>query len=573
MSSLIKLGSIISPFFRLKNWIGRKISQPIRQYFAPKPSDHTFALTEWNDGPIVQTKYGSVDGFSDGNTWCWKGIPYATPPVGNLRWKAPLDPIPWLGTRKTKKFGNSAAQVVMIMGAVGSEDCLYLNIWRPKSSERELPVYMYIHGGGNSIGSSATTSYYGNAVAEKSDMLYISVNYRLGAMGWFMHPAVTSTGTPEDQSGNYGTLDLVKSLEWIRDNITAFGGDPNNITIAGESGGAFNVLSLLASPSAQGLFHRAVVESGIASVWSPEEAITQSKKLLVALLVKDKKAANEEEAEKYISEMQNGEINEYLHSKSAYTITKNIPTMDFGMALWRTIFADGAVIPTNGYNVFSTDEWPNKVPVIIGCTKDEMKLFGHFRKDSSLSAKEYDLVWTYHSMLWRANGVDTPASKMASNGKTPVFVYRFDWGSPDENGISVLPGNKGQVLGAHHGAEIPFFLGTGESEFAILIGKTHTKDNQLGREKLTDLCMNYLANFARSGNPNDNGLPHWPTWNNTEGKDKGLVLDADLTDLKISYLNERITSQDVIERINSDLDEPLRGKVLTMLDNFIGFQE
>ncbi|MFW9787896.1 MAG: carboxylesterase family protein, partial [Candidatus Thorarchaeota archaeon] len=151
------------------------------------------------------------------------------------------------------------------------------------SSETELPIYLYIHGGGNSIGSSATPSYYGNAVAEKSNMLYISVNYRLGVMGWFLHPAVTGSGTPEDQSGNYGTLDLVKSLEWVRDSISAFGGNPNNVTIAGESGGAFNVLSLLVSPVAKGLFQRAVVESGLSLVWSTNEAITQSHRLLVAL--------------------------------------------------------------------------------------------------------------------------------------------------------------------------------------------------------------------------------------------------------------------------------------------------
>ncbi len=551
----------------------RAISPSIKRYFAPKPSDHTYVVGDWKNEAIVQTKYGQVSGYSDKGTWCWKGIPYATPPVEKLRWKAPLDPVPWLGIRRTRKFGNSAAQVMLILGPLGSEDCLYLNIWRPKTSETELPVYLYIHGGGNSIGSAATSSYFGNTVAKKSNMLYVSVNYRLGAMGWFFYPAVTGTGSPEDQSGNYGTLDLVKSLEWIKDNITAFGGDPNNVTIAGESGGAFNVLSLLVSPSAQGLFHRAVVESGIASVWSTEEASTQSEELLVALLIKDRKVANEGEAQKYISAMQNDEINEYLRSKSAFTITKGIPTMDFGMAQWRTIFADGAVIPKDGYDVFSSGDWANKVPVIIGCTKDEMKLFGHFRKDTSLSAREYDLVWGYHSTLWRANGVDNPASKMTSKSEIPVYVYRFDWGSPDENGVSVLPGNKGQQLGAHHGAEIPFFLGTGGSEFALLIGKTHTKDNQPGREKLTDLCMNYLANFARSGNPNNDRLPQWPKWNNTEGKDKVLVLDADFADLKISYLSDRITIQDTIERINSNLEEPLRGKVLTMLENFIGFRD
>jgi hypothetical protein len=134
--------------------------------------------------------------------------------------------------------------------------------------------------------------------------------------------------------------------------------------------------------------------------------------------------------------------------------------------------------------------------VIIGCTKDEMNLFGYFIEDLPLSSR----IWDYHSMLWRANGVNKPASEMTANSNVPVYVYRFDWGSPDNKGVSVLTRNKGQELGAHHGAELPFFLGTSGSDFALLIGKTHIKDNQIGREKLKDLCMNYLANFARVGN-------------------------------------------------------------------------
>ena len=565
----MKYASLLSPLFRLKNYLDRTISQPLRRHFAPKPSDSTYELSNWNNEVTVRTKYGVVLGFSDKGTWCWKGIPYGTPPVGELRWKAPLDPIPWLGTRKTTKFGNSAAQIMLIMGPTGSEDCLYLNIWRPKSSETELPVYLYIHGGGNSIGSSNTPSYFGNTVAEQSNLLYISVNYRLGAMGWFKHPAVTGSGSPEDQSGNYGTLDLIKSLQWVRDNIKAFGGNPNNVTIVGESGGAFNVLSLLISPSAKGLFHQTIVESGLTSVCTIEEAKAQSERLLVALLIKDRKAANEEEAVKHISEMQDNEINTYLRSKSAFTITKNIPTIVLGMAQWRSIIADGTVIPAEGYKVFSSGEWANKVPVIIGCTKDEMNLFGYFIKDLALSSK----VWYYHSMLWRANGVNQPASGMTSNSNVPVYVYRFDWGSPDDKGISVLPKNKGQELGAHHGAEIPFFLGTSGSDFAMLIGKIHTEGNRIGREKLKALCMNYLANFARTGNPNNSNLPYWPTWNNTEGKDKVLILDADFNDLRLSYSSEKITIQDVLGLVNSEFEEPERGQILTMLEEFIPFKE
>jgi para-nitrobenzyl esterase len=230
-----------------------------------------------------------ISGLSDKNSWCWKGISYATPPVGPLRWKAPLDPTPWIGTRKARKFGNSAAQIMPIIGPTGSEDCLYLNVWHPKTSETELPVYLYIHGGGNSIGTSADVIYHGKAVVEKSNLVYVSVNYRLGAMGWFIHPAITSNGSPEEKGGNFGTLDLIKALEWVRDNITAFGGDPDNVTIAGESGGAFNVLSLLISPSAKGLFHHPIAESGLSFIWSIKTAEDQSLDLLISLLIKDRK--------------------------------------------------------------------------------------------------------------------------------------------------------------------------------------------------------------------------------------------------------------------------------------------
>jgi para-nitrobenzyl esterase len=198
-----------------------------------------------------------------------------------------------------------------------------------------------------------------------------------------------------------------------------------------------------------------------------------------------------------------------------------------------------------------------------------MKLFGYFRDTPPVNTREYDLVWNYQSMLWRANGVDDPASKMASHSDASVYVYRFDWGSLDSDGQSVLPGNKGRELGAHHAAEIPFFLGMGTDQLALLLGRIHTKRNQPGREKLTDLCMNYLANFAKTGNPNREDLPRWPTWENTEGTDKVLVLDADFNDLKLSYLTDAISVQSVLDLVNSESEEPERGKVLAMLEGFI----
>jgi len=571
MRLIMKLSYLFVPFIRLGNLIKRTLSRYFSRLHALKPSNTTFKIGSWNNNALVQTKYGLISGATDKNSWCWKGIPYATPPIGPMRWKTPIDPTPWIGTRKTRKFGNSAAQIMPIIGPTGSEDCLYLNIWRPKTLETKLPVYLYIHGGGNSIGTSADVSYYGIAVAEKSNLLYISVNYRLGAMGWFIFPAVTGTGSPEDKSGNFGTLDLIKALVWVRDNIEAFGGDPNNVTIAGESGGAFNVLSLLISPTAKGLFHRAIVESGLSFIWSTKTAEAQSINLLITLLIKDRRAKDQEEAHKVIDKMSEKEVNDYFRSKSAFKIIKSIPTRDFGMADWRTIFTDGTVIPKEGYSVFSTGEWANKVPLIIGCTKDELKLFGYFRKDPKHRTREYDLIWGYRSLLWRVSGLDSLVCPMTSNSTVPIYAYRFDWGSPENDGLSVLPKNLGRDLGAHHAAEIPFFLGMGMGSLSLILGKTHTKRNRLGQEKLTDLCMNYLANFARSGNPNGEDIPYWSAWDNTEGKNKILVLDAGFEDLRLSYLKDTLTVQTVLDLINLELKEPERGSVLTILNDMIPF--
>ncbi|MFW9948865.1 MAG: carboxylesterase/lipase family protein [Candidatus Thorarchaeota archaeon] len=571
MPLIMKLAYFFIPFIRLGNSTKRAISNYINDLNALKPSNTTFKLSSWNNEALVQTKYGLISGLSTKKFWCWKGIPYATPPVKPLRWKAPLDPTPWVGIRKTRRFGNSAAQFMLILGPIGSEDCLYLNIWRPKTLEIKLPVYLYIHGGGNSIGSSAEVAYYGDAVVDKSNLLYISVNYRLGAMGWFLHPAVTGSGSLDDKSGNFGTLDLIKALEWVRENIEAFGGDPDNVTIAGESGGAFNVLSLLTSPKAKGLFHHAIAESGLSFIWNTNTAETQSNSLLINLLIKDGKAKDQETAEQIVSKMSEMEIDNYFRSQSVFRICKCIPKRDFGMAEWRTIFTDGNVIPKEGYEVFSSGDWANKVPLIIGCTKDELKLFGRFRKDPPRGTKIYDLVWSYRSLLWRVSGLDSLVFQMSSNTNVPIFAYRFDWGSPDNDGISVLPKSMGRDLGAHHAAEIPFFLGMGSSSLSMLIGKTHTKHNQGGRQKLTDLCMKYLENFARSGNPNGGDIPYWPSWENVEGKNKILVLDADFEDLRISYLKDMITVQGVINLINHELKDPELGLILSNLDDIIPF--
>ncbi|MFX0178274.1 MAG: carboxylesterase family protein, partial [Candidatus Hodarchaeota archaeon] len=193
------------------------------------------------------------------------------------------------------------------------------------------------------------------------------------------------------------------------------------------------------------------------------------------------------------------------------------------------------------------------------------------RKDPAQGTREYDLIWGYRSLLWRVSGLDSLVCQMTSNSNIPIYAYRFDWGSPDIDSVSVLPKNMGRDLGAHHAAEIPFFLGMGMGNLSILLGKTHTKHNQLGREKLTDLCMKYLANFARLGNPNGDNLPYWPPWDNTEGKNKILILDAGIEELRLSYLKDIVTLQSVIDLINFELKEPELGMILSILDDMIPF--
>ena len=232
---------------------------------------------------------GTLVGFEDRkHTHAWLGIPYAAPPVGPLRWRAPRPAAAWAGARSSVRFGAPCPQIGNPISAtphstqgqvVGSEDCLTLNVWSrahapedvPRGAQRR-PVMVWIHGGGNSIGTSATYESVRNLVA-KHDVVVVTVNYRLGVLGWFRHPALESDGeTPEDRSGNYGTLDLLQALGWVKENISVFGGDPGNVTLFGESAGGMNIYALLVSPLAKGLFHRAIAQSGLPSSYAVSEA-------------------------------------------------------------------------------------------------------------------------------------------------------------------------------------------------------------------------------------------------------------------------------------------------------------
>jgi para-nitrobenzyl esterase len=220
----------------------------------------------WNK-QVVKTGYGKLMGYQESNgSWVWKGVPFATPPLGELRWKAPEDPEHWAGVRDATEPCSECTQRLTSRTwitsdpIVGSEDCLFVNIYRPDTDDENLPVYVWLHGGSNVFGSAE--NYDGAALAQRENIVVVVVQYRLGPFGWLSHPAFRDDENELDASGNFGILDQIQALKWVKENIRAFGGNPLRVTVGGESAGALDTLALLISPKASGLFRAAVVESG-----------------------------------------------------------------------------------------------------------------------------------------------------------------------------------------------------------------------------------------------------------------------------------------------------------------------
>jgi para-nitrobenzyl esterase len=497
----------------------------------PEPAAVLDAPGSWAGGAVAVTRFGALRGQpDDADTWSWKGIPFAAPPVGELRWRAPRDPAPWAGVRDASRFGGHAVQFQPLGGGItGSEDCLYLNVWRPRDAETGLPVYVWIHGGGNSLGAAdMVPDYYGHRVASASRVVFVSVNYRLGPFGWLALPALREGVSAEDDSGNFGTLDLVHALGWIRDNIAAFGGDPRTVMISGESAGGMNVLSLIASPLARGLFHRALVQSGVSATTAMAKAEERAAAMLADLLVRDRRARDPQEAARVAAEMSDADVRAYLRGTGARRILARYKSGSFGMADNPSLFRDGTVLPADGYRAFGTGAYANRVPVVIGSNADEVKLFQAFDRSLDWRSGAYQAATRFGSDRWKADSVDGVARRLSAHpGQPSVFAYHFRWGALRDDGSSVMPGNWGRRLGAFHSLEIPFFLGT-DTVNGVMGWFLFCRRNEPGRRALSAAMMAAIAHFIRTGDPNGPGAPAWPAWSNAPGGPKSLLLDADL---------------------------------------------
>jgi para-nitrobenzyl esterase len=522
------------------------------------------------EDPLVRaTESGYVRGMeAESDTWAWLGIPYAEPPMGELRWRAPEDPQPWDDLLPADAFCSGCTQyggyfTYMDPAAygelVGSEDCLCLNIWRPATAESDLPVFFWIHGGGNSIGEAGLGVYDGANLAHHSNVIVVTVHYRLGPFGWFNHFAL-KTGDPPGDSGNFGTLDLITALEWVSENIAPFGGDPDNVTLAGQSAGGYNVLSLMLSPLAHGLFHRAVVQSGpLKSTSTVGEGQQKAQEIFIKLLVAD--GYSTEEAQGFINTQPRQELAAYLRSKAPEDLYLHYtPAVSGGLSDLFPPFQDGTVIPSDGWESFISGNY-NQVPLIVGATRDEVKLFLPFilskRKDQGFHdlAMQFDpdqpmdlsqvcdilgmsLLWIplYEPVSTLASGamasmsVDRTAS-ILSGHQGNIYAYRFEW--DDE------PAPFDFLTGASHSVDIPFVFGNFDRGQGSKWRYAWSEENRAGRQALSEAMMSYWAQFMYTGDPNGPDLPTWHAWSQSPGGTQRMVFDSSppfyLDDLLIGH--------------------------------------
>ena len=573
------------------------------------------ALPHDPDSATVRTiDSGQVIGFSDSNnTHSWLGIPYAAAPVGPLRWRAPQPAQPWEELLPALKTTAPCAQHWTFLAGepgelgevVGSEDCLYLNIWAPRqlsvarteiegtvtndpiinspeinspstnstnnsANQQKLPVMLWIHGGGNSVGSARF--YTGQNIASDQQVVFVSVNYRLGPLGWLTHSALrNASANLEDASGNYGLLDIIAALQWIQTNIHAFGGDPSNVTIFGESAGGRNVFGLLASPLAKGLFHKAISQSGSTRTETPASAENftdeqqpgwpnSSNEILAQLLISKDTATDRTEAKNDLSLMSEEAIAAFLYQQTPEML------INAGMQLVKQpetpqtpqLLRDGHVLPAQPMaEVFGQTDSYNAVPMIMGANRDEDKAF--MATDPDFVSQQfgvrpvikdierYQRYAEYRSQRWHMFGVSQIAKLMRSaNPEIGIYGYRFDWDESPSSWIVDLP----TLFGAGHGSEISFVF----NDFAggLRLPFLYEPESQPGRAALSNAMMNYWGRFAHSGSPDTGAFqqqPEWTAWQETDANIMVLDSPAD-GGWRMEHYNP--TPEELMARIESD---------------------
>jgi len=481
----------------------------------------------------VRVTGGLVSGTtgSDTTVKVYKGIPYAAPPVGDMRWRPPQPVEPWDGVKEVDEFCEACIQNLagsrlpwteefMHQGEI-SEDCLYLNVWTAAASSNEKrPVLVYIHGGGFNEGSGSVDVYNGEVLAKKG-LVVITINYRLGLLGFLAHPDLTEE-SPEGASGNYGLLDQVAALEWVQDNIRQFGGDPDNVAIAGQSAGAMSVYLLTASPLAEGLFHRAIVQSGPGGLAS--FGMTSTSGLAGSL-------SDAEESGLQFAQNLGVESIEELRAMPVDSLA--------GAGGGSGPVVDGYFLPEPVETIFANGD-QNDVPTISGMNADEASAFPGY---GTLSAEEFRIQaqQRYGDMadefleLYPAD-TDEQASQSQKQSSRDLGLVALQQLAAERNQTANtdiylyimsrgIPWPEHPEFGAFHTAEVPYVF-----DNLHLLERPWTQEDRV----LADTMSSFWVEFADSGNPNESGLPTWPAFDQSEP----AIMQFDVTPEAVSIPNQ-----------------------------------
>ena len=530
----------------------------------------------------IKTSSGKVQGYINNKVINYDDIPYAKPPIGNLRWKAPREIFNANQIIKNKD-NNFCIQEPSSMGGApgegfltGSEDCLYLDIKTPKNKSSELlPVMFWIHGGGNTSGLKDLYDY--STMVDRHDVIVVTINYRLGAFGWFTHPSIQGNQSGLDKTSNFGTLDIIQALKWVNKNIELFGGDPNNITIFGESAGGHNVLSLMVSPQAKELFHKAISQSGYTTSVSTKQAFVieethptfnHTSSEVVKRLINNHEDLSSEDLHKKLLGLSAEEFFAEYSDKS----NLEVPLLT----------NDGIVIPLEGLeNALGSSNHSTDIPFIAGSNRDEVKLWigtaeyfvkldysfiGSILGIPRVTLKDEDAFEAfnyYRSEAWKIRGVIEPISSLNKVGFENTYAYRFDW---DDHRRFIVADFK-KLIGASHGTEISLITGNNKlvEGYGFLI-----YPNGPSKRFLSKNMMKFWSDFAKNGKPgsSSNGI-EWSSYNYMQNSKNFMILD-NKRNMKMEQ--SQTTYRSLVEELNSDnrVNELERCVILYQMGTFVG---
>lgn len=431
---------------------------------------------------VATTESGQVSGSTVDGVTSWKGIPFAAPPLGALRWRAPQPAAKWQGVRPATAYGHDCMQKpfpsdAAPLGTTPAEDCLVLNVWKPDNAKRPLPVIVWIYGGGFLNGGASPPTYSGAPLARQG-VMFVSFNYRLGRFGTFAHPELTAQDPDKGLLGNYGYMDQIAALRWVQRNIAAFGGDPRNVTIVGESAGGMSVNTMVTSPLTKGLFTRAVVMSGGNGQNIGSGGLPAAEKLGIEYAASKGIAAHDPAALEKLRALSAEQVTDGLNLEAMFAPKP-------GPKTFASPYADG-VIAVDAATAYRKGAFP-KVPILIGAT------------DNDIGGPTGYMI-----------GGARQLSQAITRAGAPVYEYRFSYVA--------------QSLGkseADHATDIPWFFDTADIKYG---DKTTPRDRSVAKT-----ISAYLVNFAKNGDPNRSGLPLWSRYDPKADKLMDFTADGKAT--------------------------------------------